>query len=169
MVANRCYTCWAPKVLSFQHAITCICVCEIIRTWRTCCAALSSSRQERLGWKGLSLGCVFVFLRYCLYNGVKLRMRSSVKMQMCMRAWILSLTWRIYLHTACPNKHCAWQNRWLSQKLVRLAGQISKHFKAYSIVYNWWKNQENLSMQLRDIIDFIILCHFPSAQLKSCS
>ena len=45
-----------------------------------------SERSER---KGLNLGCVFLFLWYCLYNVVKLRMRSSVKIQMCMRAWIL--------------------------------------------------------------------------------
>ena len=47
--------------------------------------------------------------------------------------------------------------------------QIRQHFKAYGLVYNWWKIQENPSMQTRDIIDFIRLCHFPPAQLESCS
>ena len=70
---------------------------SLLTQLHTRCAALSSFRHfvsEKSGWKGLGLSCVFVFLRYCLYNGVKLRMsmRSSVQIQMCMRAWILSLT-----------------------------------------------------------------------------
>ena len=31
------------------------------------------------------------------------------------------------------------------------------------------KNQKNPSMQTRDMNDFIRLCHFPPAQLESCS
>ena len=72
-------------------------------------------------------------------------------------------------NTACPNKHCAWKSRWLSQKSARLADQILKHFTAYGLVYNWWKIQENQSTQTRDIIDFIRLYHFSPTQLESCS
>ena len=39
--------------------------------------------------------------------------------------------------TACPNKHCAWKNHWLSQKSARLADQILNDFEAYCLVCNW--------------------------------
>ena len=75
----------APVSISYQY-----------RDWPASLlhGAISFLRDRGRQDLGLSLDCVFVFLQYCLYNGVKLRMRSSVKIHMCMRASILSLTWQ---------------------------------------------------------------------------
>ena len=56
-----------------------------------------------------------------------------------------------------------------SQKVDILADQILYHFKAHSLVYNWWKYQENPSIQTRDIVDFVRLHYFSPAQLESWS
>ena len=104
---------------------------------RTCCAALSSFRHfvsERSGWKGLSLGCVFEFLRYCLYNGVKLRMRSSAKIQMCMKAWILSLTWLTRSFQPIRQKMIKW-----TEQSARSSAQWVRD-KVWMRI--WWRHTE---------------------------
>ena len=47
-----------------------------------------------------------------------------VKCTVTLTPWIKFWMMQVRSYTACPNKHCAWKNRWLSQKSARLADQI---------------------------------------------
>ena len=97
-----------------------------------------------------------LILRYSQANG-----KCSF---LCFTKPSIAVSLEIINYTACPNKHCAWQNRRFSQKSGRLANRILWQFQAYSLVYNWWKNNDNPSMQTGDIFDLVRLCVFRPAQ-----